>query len=316
MMADSRATSGCCTIAGALLAGLLLASVPAAAQEGWEPLVSRPAIKPYDPPPTSPSSALARAARSIPTTRVVTVPPLPKMKPAEAKSATPAKSAAPEGTPIPVDGDDIITGSVESFPSRAPLAIEDSARLFAENGGLQSSPITTGTVDGPGSDLAQGYCVAISSAAADARIAVQKAKLAEVEKQISQRIAALEAKTAEYKTWVDRRDEFLKRANNSLVKIYTQMEPDAAALQLVEMDEETAASLVLKLDPQNASAILNEMVPEKAARLAATISGAARVKRPNTPQPAPAPQRPAEDDAYGRQPQPVPERADPDRGRS
>lgn len=311
MMADAGGMPGLFAVTGALLASVLFAALPAAAQEGWEPLISRPAVKSYDPPPTSPSHALAKAARSIPATRVAPRPPVPHMKPAEAKSKPSAVSSVPEGTPIPVDGEDIITGSVDSFPSRAPLAIEDSARLFAESGGLTSSPITTGAVDGPSSDLAKSYCVAISSAAADARIAVQKAKLAEVEKQISQRIAALEAKTAEYKNWVDRRDEFLKRANNSLVKIYTQMEPDAAALQLVEMDEETAASLLLKLEPQNASAILNEMVPDKAARLAATISGAARLKRP-TPQPAAAPQRPVEDGV----PQPVQDRAYPDGRRS
>jgi len=312
MMADAGGKPGLFAVVGALLASVLLAALPAAAQDGWEPLVSRPAIKPYDPPPTSPSHALAKAARSIPTARVAPRPPVPQMKPAAVKKATPAIPPIPEGTPIPVDGDDIITGSVDQFPARAPLAIEDSARLFAESGGITSSPITTGAIDGPNSDLAKSYCVAISSAAADARIAVQKAKLAEIEKQISQRIAALEAKTAEYKSWVDRRDQFLKRANNSLVKIYTQMEPDAAALQLVEMDEETAASLLLKLEPQNASAILNEMVPDKAARLAGTISGSARVKRPTIPQPVAAPQRPAQEGV----PQPVPERAYPDGGRS
>jgi len=311
MMADASGMLGLFAISGALLVSLLFAALPATAQESWEPLITRPAIKPYDPPPTSPSHALAKAARSVPSRRVAPRPPVPQMKPAAAKNAAPEISSVPEGTPIPVDGDDIITGSVDAFPARAPLAIEDSARLFAETGGLTSSPITTGAVDGPNSDLAKSYCVAISSAAADARIAVQKAKLAEVEKQISQRIATLEAKTAEYKTWVDRRDEFLKRANNSLVKIYTQMEPDAAALQLVEMDEETAASLILKLEPQNASAILNEMVPEKAARLAGTISGAARLKRPTTPQPVAVPQRPAEEGV----PQPVPDRAYPDGGR-
>ncbi|MET0220521.1 MAG: MotE family protein, partial [Tardiphaga sp.] len=83
--------------------------------------------------------------------------------------------------------------------------------------------------------------------------------------------------TAEYKTWMERRDVFLKRATASLVKIYSQMEPDAAAAQLIAMDEETAASLLMKLEPGNASAILNEMVPDKAARLAAGIAGAARL---------------------------------------
>jgi flagellar motility protein MotE (MotC chaperone) len=58
------------------------------------------------------------------------------------------------------------------------------------------------------------------------------------------------------------------------------MRPDAAAAQLVAMDEETAAAVLTKLDPRNASAILNEMEATQAARLTATISGAANVNLP------------------------------------
>lgn len=148
----------------------------------------------------------------------------------------------------------------------------------------------------------------IASAAADARTAMQMAKLAQVEKELGKRIATLEAKSAEYKAWVERRDEFLKRATSALVKIYTQMEPDAAGSQLVAMDEETAASLLMKLEPQNASAILNEMPADKAARLTATIAGAARVPRTNAaPAGAAASARPTGD---------APAQAYPGEGRS
>jgi flagellar motility protein MotE (MotC chaperone) len=139
---------------------------------------------------------------------------------------------------------------------------------------------------GPDSDLAQRYCVSVADTAADARIAWQKAKLAETEQEISKRIAALEAKVAEYKAWVERRDDFSRRANETLLKVYGRMEPDAAAQQLVAMDEETAAAILAKMDPRSTSAILNEMQPEKAARLTATIAGAARV---TTPPPVPPP---------------------------
>jgi hypothetical protein len=64
------------------------------------------------------------------------------------------------------------------------------------------------------------------------------------------------------------------------------------------MEEETAASLLLKLEPASASAILNEMPPEKAARLAAGIAGAARIRpvMPPAPPRPPAPPQQSPDD--------------------
>ena len=258
----------------------------------------------------SPSSALAKAARSIPARRAPSLPPLPKMKPQAPVAAAPA----PTGKAEPIDDfEEIVTGSIANGSANVPPALEENARLFADEH-VAGDPIVTGSVDEANSDLAKGYCVAISSAAADARIAVQRSKLTEMEQQIAQRIATLEQRTAELRSWVERRDAFLQRANVSLVNIYAQMEPDSAAPQLVEMDEETAASLLLKLEPQNASAILNEMAPEKAARLAATIAGSAR-----QPRRAAAPRPPASPASTPGVAQPVdamPAQAYPSGGRS
>jgi flagellar motility protein MotE (MotC chaperone) len=244
------------------------------------------------------------------------IPPTPLQKPAVKPAPAPATAASAAAkkpskapnAPAAAGTGDIITGSVDAIQSTRMLSSEDSERLFSTEDSTGSGDLTTGAVGGQGSDLARGYCVSIGGSAADARIAWQKSKLADVEKEIAKRIAVLEAKTNEYKSWVDRRDQFLKRANETLVKIYTQMEPDAAALQLASMDEETSAALLIKLEPQNASAILNEMPPDKAARLTATISGAARVPKPKSASIPP----PAEAPPYGEAPQ----RATPGEGRS
>jgi flagellar motility protein MotE (MotC chaperone) len=172
--------------------------------------------------------------------------------------------------------------SVGAIPPTRMLSASDAARLkVIETGQIPAREGVAG-VTMPDSDLAQRYCVNVADAAADARIAWQQAKLAEAEQKIGKRIAALEAKTAEYKAWLERRNEFSRKATETLVQIYAQMEPDAAALQLAEMNEETAAALLVKLDPPASGAILNEMQPGKAARLSGTIAGAARVreKRP------------------------------------
>jgi flagellar motility protein MotE (MotC chaperone) len=129
-----------------------------------------------------------------------------------------------------------------------------------------------------GMSPAQQYCINIADAATDARIHWHKKTIAEVEKELEQRVALLDAKIAEYQKWVTRRDEFLKKAKDSLLGIYSRMRPEAAASQLAALDEETAAAVLMQLDPRTSSAILNEMEAASAARLTATISGAARVR--------------------------------------
>ncbi len=112
--------------------------------------------------------------------------------------------------------------------------------------------------------------------AADARFVRQKEALAAMEKQIQERIAQLEAKRAEYQEWLQRREAFLKKADEALVQVMSQMRPDAAAAQLTAMSEDAAAAVLAKLSPRVASAILNEMEPARAARLTTTMVGISR----------------------------------------
>jgi len=118
------------------------------------------------------------------------------------------------------------------------------------------------------------YCANIADAAADARFALQKAELANMEKEIEGRLKILEAKRAEYEEWLRRRNEVLEKADETVVAIYSRMRPDAAALQLINMEEEIAAAIVAKLNPRVASAVLNEMEPARAAQLANIITDA------------------------------------------
>ena len=118
------------------------------------------------------------------------------------------------------------------------------------------------------------YCANIADAAADARFALQKEQLANMEKEIEGRLKILEAKRAEYEEWLRRRDEVLKKADETIVAIYSRMRPDAAALQLINMEDEIAAAVIAKLNPRVASAVLNEMEPARAAQLANIITDA------------------------------------------
>jgi len=136
----------------------------------------------------------------------------------------------------------------------------------------EAKPETT-TVKGT---PAEQYCANIANPAADARLTWQKKMLAAMEQEIAKRVAAMEEKAAELQKWLARREEFSKKANETLLNIYTRMKPDAAAQQMAGLDEETAAALLIKLEPRKASLILNEMDPNQAIRLAATISGAGK----------------------------------------
>lgn len=124
--------------------------------------------------------------------------------------------------------------------------------------------------------LAERYCTNIGDKAADIRAARQMQQLKKLSADIKKRAANLKEELVELKEWVRRRDEFMKRGTDALVNIFASMRPDAASLQLVAIDERTAAAILMKLKPRMASSILNEMDPERAARLAATIAGAAR----------------------------------------
>ncbi|OYY27002.1 MAG: hypothetical protein B7Y65_01945 [Azorhizobium sp. 35-67-15] len=137
-------------------------------------------------------------------------------------------------------------------------------------------PLEVAAADASREDNAIQYCRSIVNAASDARFARQKQALAAMEKDIEARIAALEAKRAEYQDWLQRREVFLKKADESLISVISQMRPDAASAQISAMGEEAAAAVLAKLTPRVASAILNEMDPPRAARLTSIMVGLGR----------------------------------------
>lgn len=179
---------------------------------------------------------------------------------AEAPSDMPRRKTARRVRRIRLEGqriDPIQTGSIPKLPA-ASAAAPTEAKAPVERV-VQSD--------------ARQYCANIANAAADARYAWQAKQLADLEGQIKQRIADLEAKQAEYKTWLSKRQEALKAAEKSLVGIYAKMRPEAASSQLSALDDTTAAAVLAQLSARGASAILNEMDAKRAARLANAIAG-------------------------------------------
>ena len=196
---------------------------------------------------------------------------------------SPAKRSTSPWTVV-VAGPQIKGVSVSETAGAQPAQTDAKTAAKEPPGGPK---LETGSIKGT---AAEQYCANIANPAADARFAWQKKALADMEQEIAKRIALLEEKTAEYQKWLARRDEFSKKANETVLRIYARMRPDAAAVQLAALDEETAASVITKLEPRTASLILNEMEPAQAVRLTATISGAGKVL-PAAPKTAEAKQK-------------------------
>ncbi len=159
----------------------------------------------------------------------------------------------------------------------AAVKPEVAAKTFNE------SALVTGTVDKKDqpaaavqeSDIAR-FCSNITDQALDARVAWQQKELEATEVKLKQRIAELEAKRAEYEEWLKLREDFLKKAEENVVEIYSRMNPEAAAQQIASMADDTAAAVLAKLKVRVASSILNEMEPARGAHLADTLAGMRR----------------------------------------
>ncbi|MDX8530387.1 MotE family protein [Mesorhizobium sp. VK25A] len=122
----------------------------------------------------------------------------------------------------------------------------------------------------------QRFCSNIADAARDRRYALQAEELKQLQAGIDERMKALEAKRAEYEEWLKRREVFLARAEDGVVKIYAGMKPDAAAERLAMVNAELAAAILMKLDSRKAGVILNEMDQKAAATLTGIMASAAR----------------------------------------
>ena len=108
---------------------------------------------------------------------------------------------------------------------------------------------------------ATSICANIADAAADARFALQKQALADMEKEIEGRSRSLKPSAPSMRNGCAAAMRFWRRRTRRSLLIYSRMRPDAAALQLTNMDEEIAAAVIAKLNPRVASAVLNEMEP-------------------------------------------------------
>ena len=210
--------------------------------------------------------------------------PLNLLSFARARAPGPQKPA----TPIPGDSSSIratawaaedsgpaITGAVPASETPAPAP----APVRAAKPGSVTAPPKPALPQAvaPADNEVALFCSNVADPAVDARLAWQLKELEKAENLLHERIAEVEAKRAEYEKWMALRDDFLKKAEASVVEIYSRMKPEAAATQIAGMTDETAAAVLAKLSPRNSSAIFNEMDTARAAHLADLLGGMRRV---------------------------------------
>ncbi|PIS99512.1 hypothetical protein TSA1_01105 [Bradyrhizobium nitroreducens] len=170
-----------------------------------------------------------------------------------------------------------VTGAVPAAETPAPAPAPAPVRP-AKPGSVTAppKPAPPQAAASPDNEVAL-FCSNVADPAADARLAWQLKELQKAETLLRERIAEVEAKRAEYEQWMALRDDFLKKAEASVVEIYSRMKPDAAATQIAGMADETAAAVLAKLSPRSSSAIFNEMDTARAAHLADLLGGMRRV---------------------------------------
>ncbi|RWD60407.1 MAG: hypothetical protein EOS36_21225 [Mesorhizobium sp.] len=152
----------------------------------------------------------------------------------------------------------------------------EEVRQVLPGGQVPAQPAQLSREKAPDESEIQRFCSNIADAARDRRYALQAEELKQLQAGIDQRMKALEDKRAEYEQWLKRREVFLARAEDSVVKIYAGMKPDAAADRLAMVNAELAAAILMKLDARKAGVILNEMDQKAAATLTGIMASAAR----------------------------------------
>jgi flagellar motility protein MotE (MotC chaperone) len=125
------------------------------------------------------------------------------------------------------------------------------------------------------------FCTGIADAARDRRYALQAMELRKLQEDVDKRIKLLDDKRAEYESWMKRREEFLAKAEDNVVKIYSAMKPDAAAERLAVLDAKLAAGILMKIETRKAGVILNEMDSKAAAALTSIMAAAVRREDPS-----------------------------------
>lgn len=220
-----------------------------AAAEGFETVVAQAR-------PVAPTAVKKSPERERPARKAAPAKALRANAARAAKVAPPMPAEHERSAPLPLPAPAATAEGAPSTPAVEPASPASDRP--------QSSPESV--------KLAATYCEAVRDEAAEVRNELARKSILEMQRFVNERIDVLEHTAREARLWLEKREAFSAKAQAALVDIYSGMDAEAAAKQLIAMDEVIAAALFSKLSAERASKILGEMDATKAARLTAILA--------------------------------------------
>jgi flagellar motility protein MotE (MotC chaperone) len=102
-------------------------------------------------------------------------------------------------------------------------------------------------------------CRSFADKAAESKTARQRNELLKLKVDIEAQLATLDQKTKSLEAWIGKRDAIRTAVSSSLVKMYTNVEPEIAAQQLQKLDAKTTAELLQRLSAKQSGEIITAM---------------------------------------------------------
>ena len=131
--------------------------------------------------------------------------------------------------------------------------------------------------------IAKDYCSSFVDAAAERRLARLADDLRKRRDELATKIEELKATSGELKVLIDTRKAMQDKVKESILKIYLQVEPEAAAQQLAKLEPTTAAEILAKMNAKRSGEILTLMEPKRAASLVAILTLQTRSREDRDP---------------------------------
>ena len=110
-----------------------------------------------------------------------------------------------------------------------------------------------------GDDTAIELCRTFADKAAESKTAHQRSELLKLKEEIEAQLLKLDEKTKNLESWIDKREAIQASVSSSLVKMYTNVEPEIAAQQLQKLDVMTSSALLQRLNAKQSGEIVTAM---------------------------------------------------------
>lgn len=123
-----------------------------------------------------------------------------------------------------------------------------------------------------GKPIVKDYCSSFADVASERRLMWIREDLKKEREKIEARIEELKKHSETLKTLIETRKAMQEKVKDSLLKLYLEVEPEAAAQQLAKLEPGTAAEILVRMNPKRSGEILSLMDPKKAASLVALLT--------------------------------------------